>query len=230
MNLLARYLNGEHKEVYDEIQSMGVRAFEVEHSQQIAVILQESFRRVQFNLNIIYEELKNIGYSFLTDSFDPEDKPFVLPPLDNDSLLSELISQTDPKNIPLTLQYFYKNIGGVDFTWNWEDNPEIPWEGSDPIVVVSLKYIIDWSNDDPDKDELYVGPDTLHKDNISGSGYYISLYDTPKVDGFFSGYDMSFMNYLRLTFENCGFSNAHNCDYTTLRKFCDRVRPKLLEI
>ena len=84
--------------------------------------------------------------------------------------------------------------------------------------------------DDYDLDNILLSGDYLQKDNISGSCHSINLTETASIDSLISGWDMPFIEYLRLTMKNCGFTMADQYDYESLDAFCNRVRPKLLEV
>ncbi|MBK7307649.1 MAG: hypothetical protein IPI88_11865 [Chitinophagaceae bacterium] len=136
-------------------------------------------------------------------------------------------------DIPLSLEYFYRIVGSCNFCWDWESNPDIPWEGADPIDIPPITTLLsDLIYDDYDRDDILLGGDYLQKDNVSGSCYNIQLTPSVSVDSLFlhENWDIPFIEYLRITFDNCGFSMADQSDYDDLDTFCDRVRPLLKEI
>lgn len=230
--LLEKYINGEYEEVYDEIYSLEQDAFLPENFTQIDLVLKETFRRVAYNLDIIYKELKNINYQFVPANIADDWQTPVLPPAaDTESLLAQLKSKVEPLNyIPFSLQYFYKIVGSCTFCWDYDAKPEIPWEGADPLDIPPLKYLLDNINEGFINDDIMITGDYLHKDNVSGDTYTLELPKSQTVDSLFSYYDIFFIEYLRLTFRNCGFTMADECDYQSLKAFCDVVRPQLLEI
>ena len=79
-------------------------------------------------------------------------------------------------------------------------------------------------------EDILITGDYLQKDNVSGSSYNIELTPTVSVDSLFLGWDIPFIEYLRLTLENCGFTRANDCNYETLDLFCNSVRPQLQKI
>jgi hypothetical protein len=231
MALIDKYLKGETIEVYTEIYSLKQDAFSPSHFTQIDLVLKETFKRVRFNLDIIYKELKNIDYQFVTNVEYDWQKPLLPPAPDTDQSLAELKSKVKHSgNIPLSLEYFYKIVGSCNFCWDWESTPDVPWEGADPIDIPPVKDLLEMVYDDYDREDILITGDYLQKDNVSGSCYNIELTDMPSVDSLFSGWDIPFIEYLRLTFRNCGFTMADQCEYESLTSFCNKVRPQMLKI
>ena len=230
MTLLEKYLSGQTETVYDEIYSLGSKVFEPVYFQQVDDVLTETFKRVQFNLSVIHEKLRAFGYKFLADEYDDEDKPFVAETGNSEKLILEFEQKVSPYYIPLSLKYFFKFIRTCDFTWNWNQEPIIPWEGADPIVVPSIKFLLECFVSDYCNGVIPISSDNLHKDNISGDCYYLELGESPIVDSTISGYGLKFIEYLRLTVSNCGFTSANECDSDSLKDFCRSVQPSLLPI
>ncbi|RYU95895.1 hypothetical protein [Emticicia agri] len=232
MTLLDRYLKGETVEVYEELLVLGQEAFSSKNFIQIDLILKETFKRVQLNLDIIYNELKNIDYKFVSPTEYDWQIPVLPPDPDVDLLLVKLKSKLKHAGyIPLSLEYFYRIVGSCNFCWDWKMYPDIPWEGADPIDIPPIKTLLtDLIYDDYDLNEILLAGDYLQKDNISGSCYNLELTASPSIDSLLIGWDIPFINYLRLTFKNCGFTRADQCKYETLNAFCNTVRPKLLAI
>ena len=81
---------------------------------------------------------------------------------------------------------------------------------------------------------LPLSADYLHKDNISGGQpYSLQLTTTPSIDGQFlyEEHNTTFINYLRICFDNCGFSRITNPEYNNdYQKFFDKVQPQLKRI
>jgi hypothetical protein len=80
---------------------------------------------------------------------------------------------------------------------------------------------------------LDLSADYLHKDNISGGPpYAIEITKRPAIDGIFlhEEYDTTFIDYLRITFENCGFSRGQYINDPEFMKFVEKVKPQLLPI
>ena len=240
MTLLEQYKNGEMKKVYAEIQKLGQAAFLPENFSEVESVLIETFERVAYNLEVIFNELKEIGYIFF-------DRPFHKPLPDTEKLLEKLDNAVkDYGYVPLSLRYFYKIVGGVDFAWNYEVEQNVLWELADPLQIYSLDETVsyvtraDWKeeildyvdNEDSSFAFLELSADDLHKDNISGGNpYYLKITEKPTVDSDFVNephQTTTFIDYLRICFDYCGFPG--NSDNDSYREFATRVRPKLKQI
>ena len=231
MTLLDKYIKGDTKEVYEEIYALGQSAFNKEVFPQVDSVLNETFKRVAFNLDLIYQELLKVQYLFIADITYDWQKPRLGPDPQTDRLLAELkLKIKSCGHLPLSLEYFYRIVGSCNFCWDWGTNPDIPWEGADPIDIPPLKDILETVYDDYDNEDILITGDYLQKDNVSGSCYNIELTPTPSIDSLFLGWDIQFIEYLRLTLENCGFSRADECHYESLDSFCNSVRPRLQKI
>lgn len=144
MTLFERYQHGETTEVYDEIFAMGEEAFAPEIFPEIDLVLNETFKRVAFNLDVIHKELKRINYHFVSNIQYDWQRPLVPPYPNTTELLSQLKTRVqNAGHIPLSLEYFYKHIGGCNFCWDWETNPNIPWEGADPLNIPPIKDLFE---------------------------------------------------------------------------------------
>jgi hypothetical protein len=127
-------LKGDTENVYKDIYSLGQDAFKPNNFSQIDLVLTETFKRVAFNLEVIYKELKSSNYQFTSNIEYDWQRPLFPPDTDTDKLLSVLKYKTEEVGfVPLSLEYFYKIVGSCNFCWDWGTNPAIPWEGADPI-------------------------------------------------------------------------------------------------
>lgn len=232
MTLLDRYLKGETTEVYNELYALGPEALAPSNFIQTDLVLKETFNRVKFNLDIIYRELKNINYQFESNVEYDWQKPLLPPDKNVDFLLSELSFKIKKGGqIPLSLEYFYKIVGACNFCWDWKLHPDIPWEGADPIDIPPITTLLtDLVYEDYDRDDILLSGDYLQKDNISGDCYNIELTNPQSLDSLLVGLDIPFVEYLRQTIENCGFTLADQCEYDSLISFCNTVKPRLLKI
>jgi hypothetical protein len=166
-----------------------------------------------------------------------------------DSLLKPLDDAVkDFGYVPYSLQMFYKIVGACNFAWDYESKPELFWHCADPIQICSLDDLVAYVSDDDWKDhqneiiaegnaesaELELAADYLHKDNISGGPAYSILLSKEKcIDATFlnESHETSFINYLRICMENCGFSKIAAPEYgNDYADFFARVRPQLKEI
>nr|WP_294785934.1 hypothetical protein [uncultured Flavobacterium sp.] len=247
MTFYERYLNGETKSVYDDIYKLGQDAFLPNNSADIEKVLTETFKRVAYNLNIIYKELCNINYVFKTDFQYNFERPLLKPLENTDSLLEKLEELVKPFGfLPLSLKMFYKIVGSCNFGWDYDVNEDFIWEYADPIQIISLDEVVSMSSDeyafetfqeyyeDDGFISLELSADYYHKDNVSGGkGYAIKINEKPSIDGEFlyEEHDTTFINYLRICFENCGFSQItnpkHKNDY---KAFFEKVKPQLKRI
>ncbi|CAM4023298.1 Knr4/Smi1-like domain-containing protein [Flavobacterium branchiophilum] len=249
MTLYDRYINGETEEVYKEIYALGQEAFLPTNLPEIEKVLTETFQRVAYNLDIIYKELKSVNYLFKENPEYNFEKPLHKPLPDTELLLEQLDNAVKPFGfVPLSLKFFYKIVGGVNFVWDYETNEDFMWEMADPIQIASLDSVVEeityeyWEEEIQqyvDDEEfgcafLNLSADDLHKDNVSGGqAYAIKITSEPTIDSKFMNEpnDTTFINYLRICFEYCGFPSITrpdmNNDYQT---FFDKVKPKLKRI
>jgi len=247
MTFLERYKNGETTEVYSDIDKLGQHAWSKDHFLDIEAVVIETMQRAAYNLTVIYDELKRINYNFKHEIKYSFEAPLNKPLSDTEELLTQLEKSVKPfGSVPLSLKLFYKVVGSCNFAWDYETNKNISWECSDPIQIAPLDNIVEevtaeyWFEEMSDNKEvngaayLELSADYLHKDNISGGpAYAIEITPNPSIDGKLLNeeHQTTFINYLRIVFENCGFGRADEFERTaTLKSFCDRVGPKLRRI
>jgi hypothetical protein len=248
MQFYDRYIQGERLQVYLEIQALGVDAFLEANFPEIEKVLNETFKRVAYNLDIIHEDLKAIKYVFNREPKYNFEKSLHKPLANTETLLNQLDNSVKPFGfVPLSLKYFYKIVGGVNFAWDYKTKEEIIWELADPIQIASLDAVVDevtggnWEDyiseyltEHYENAFLNLAADSLHKDNISGGpAYAIQLTKAPSIDGSFLNEPnhTTFINYLRICFDDCGFPGVR--EYETRNdflEFSDEVKPKLLLI
>ncbi|WP_183557760.1 hypothetical protein [Mucilaginibacter sp. SP1R1] len=249
MNFIERYLSGENgASVYKDIYALKDDAFNEVHFDDVLAVLTETFTRVAFNLGIIYQELININYVFKTVFDSNSDRP-LLPPLPNaEELIAELEKMVaDFGKIPLSLKLFYKIVGACNFVWDYETKPNLLWDTADPIQIESLDDLVayvstaDWKEYIKDcleyEDEvpaLELAADYLHKDNISGGPpYSIEITKEDSIDALFlnAPNNTTFIGYLRICMENCGFPGASNFkQQQSFRDFYIKTKPQLKSI
>jgi hypothetical protein len=212
-------------------------------------VLTETFNRIAYNLEIIYQELNNINYGFKKTFTSNSDKP-LLPPLpDTNKLITELEQAVaDFGKVPLSLKLFYKIVGECNFAWDYESLPNLLWEGADAIQIACLDDLVDYVIGDEwreyisdaleyNEDEipaLELAADYLHKDNISGGlAYSLQITKNDSIDSLFLNepHRTTFINYLRICIENCGFpgdSDFRQSD--SYKEFYLKVKPQLKSI
>jgi hypothetical protein len=244
-----RYINGQTKQVYQEIQDLGQDAFLPNNLPEIEKVLTETFERVAYNLHIIYNELKQMDYLFKANPKHNFEKPLHKPLANTSILLEKIASAVEPYGyVPLSLQYFYKIVGGVNFVWDYEINEDFIWQMADPIQVASIDSVEQelsdkyWREDMQQyvEDENFgtafidLAADDLHKDNVSGGqAYAIQITKEPSIDCHFMNEpnDTTFINYLRICFEFCGFPSITRPDMNNdYQAFFEKVKPLLKPI
>lgn len=249
MTLYDRYLNGQTEQVYKEIFALGQDAFLPIYLTDIENVLTETFQRVAYNLDVIYKELKEINYLFKTNPENNFEKPLHKPIPETEFLIQQLDNAVKPFGyVPLSMKYFYKIVGGVNFVWDYETNEDFMWEMADPIQIVSLDAVVETVTDEYWEEDIqqYVddenfgnafldlAADDLHKDNVSGGqAYAIQITKEPSIDSNFMNEpnDTTFINYLRICFENCGFPGITRPDMNNnYQAFFDKVKPQLKPI
>ena len=248
MTFYERYMDGETTSVYNEIEKIDFNTLSVDDKNDIDQVLTETFERVHFNLQIIYNQLIEIGYLFKTEYEFNFERPLHKPLVNTESLIKELDSAVSPFGyVPLSLKYFYRIVGGVNFVWDYETNSKFMWNMADPIQVASIDSIVeevtneDWiENIQPYVDDeefgcafLELSADDLHKDNTSGGQpYSLEITKKPTIDGRFLNEvnETSFINYLRIGFEYCGFPGIKYDKNNEYQSFFDTVKPLLKKI
>jgi hypothetical protein len=146
----------------------------------------------------------------------------------NAAKIEILVQSIKPFILPLSLQYFYKYVSSCDFTWDWNTNQKILWEGGDPIFIAAIDVILDCGI--TSNGEVWISPDKLVKDNVSGDAYYVQLDKVPKLDCCISHYDIQFIDYLRLTFLNAGFTAGGSLESASFKGYLGKIEAKLLPI
>jgi hypothetical protein len=241
MTLLTRYKNGETITVWNEIEKMGSEAFKPHIYPEVEQVLDETFKRVRHNLAVIEVELIKMNYQF--NASNALNKP-----LNNiGTLLTKLDKMVKPFGyVPVSLKKFYQIVGSCNFSWDYENNDDFMWQYADPILIDSLDEVIyamkdmDWRemmrDNITDGEPIYIelAPDVYHKDNVSGGmPYSIEITKPPSIDSLFlfEKHETTFVNYLRICFDNCGFSRITNPENgNDYEAFFKVVKPKLFPI
>ena len=248
MNCLERYLEGFTEEVCEELLKQDYRTVLPEAEKVYA----ELFRRVRFNLETIHAELERSGYKFYRWQNTETGYDNLMPPLSKAEIAQQLATiEEKGLYMPLSLQVFYQYVGGCNFGWDYNNFPDIPWYYSDPIQVSppanAIEDFMEWFDDFKENREefgsfeeflddygLTVSADFYHKDGVSGGKpYAVKVSESPCIDNLlmYEENNTSFINYLRICFDGCGFSRAYQQeDNEDFQAFCKRVKPKLLKI
>ena len=222
MTLYDRYIKGETETVYEDIYKLGEDAFLQSNYVDIEKVLTETFERVAYNLDIIYKELLKINYTFKSNFEYNFERPLIKPLENTDKLLEKLDNSVRSFGyVPISLKMFYKIVGACNFGWDYETNEDFIWQYADPIQITSLDDLVSEMTDEDYLDDLkeyfkedgfisiQLSADYLHKDNISGGQpYSLQLSSKQSIDGQFlyEEHNTTFINYLRICFDNCGFS------------------------
>lgn len=248
MNFYERYLSGEKKVVFDEIYKLREDAFLSQNLPAIEKVLEETFKRTAHNLEIIHIELQRIRYRLKKEFRFNSDKPLLKPFPNTDELLEKLDETVKPFGfVPLSLKMFYRIVGSCNFVWDYEVEEDFFWDCADPIQIMSLDDLVSYTTNEYWVEEtqnyidngwkpasLELAADYFHKDNISGGPpYSVKITNEPSIDALFLNeqHNTTFIDYLRICFENCGFSNISQYvikdDYNS---FFSRVKPQMLKI
>ncbi len=246
MSFIERYNNGETVEVYQDIYNLGENAFNAAYLNDVTEVLNETFRRVKFNLGIIHKALLDMDYKLRTEFSYHSQAPLTEPLKNCEKMLKKLDKTVKPFGyVPLSLKTFYRIVGSCNFTWDYENYEELHWEYADPLEIIALDDIFDeeWQEmmeemreEEGEESPVYLdfSGDYYHKDNVSGGApYAIEITEKPSIDSrvLFDDVETTFINYLRLSFDNCGFMKItypeHNNDYEA---FFNLVKPQLKKI
>ncbi|MCD6067699.1 MAG: hypothetical protein K0S33_2525 [Bacteroidetes bacterium] len=206
--------------------------------------LTEFFENVAYNLDAIYRELRKTDYCFKTAAVYNFERPLHRPLPDTEDLLKQLDDMVKPYGyVPLSLKMFYRIVGGCNFCWDYETEENIRWRYADPIQITSLDDTLRSLMNDNSFEEMYtdmgyvsipLSADYYHKDNISGGEQYaIRITETPVFDSEFLNekHNTTFMNYLRIAIDNCGFPQMQNPENSgEYLSFFQRVKPQLKQI
>ncbi len=244
MTLFERYKNGETKRVYCDIAKLGEKAFSEQYFSDINAVMTETMERTAHNLAVIYDALQLHNYNFKREIQYSFEKPLCKPFENADELLVRLEKAVEPfGSLPLSLKLFFKIVGSCNFAWDYETNDNILWECADPIQISPLDDLVEqvtgkyWIEEMKEIKEdfgssyLELSADYLHKDNISGGeAYSIEITPNRSLDSKLLNeeHNTTFINYLRIIFENCGFGRTYHIENRVdFKIFCDKVRPQL---
>jgi hypothetical protein len=238
MNLLKRYLQGDTIGVYEEIDRMGSTAFKRNNLQEVNAVLTETMNRVNHNLGVIYSALQEINYCFKKDPHHDFEYPLLKPQLNTPIHIWRLENAVKALGyLPLSMKMFFRIVGACNFAWDYDSEPRIPWEGGDPIQIGPATDLLSEAKDlEPDDGPvgLPLAADYYIKDNISGGPCYsIELTVQPQVDSRFLNeeHNTTFVNYLRICLENCGFSRPYAVNHLPeFVEYCNKVNPLLKPI
>lgn len=199
MTLYERYLNGETKSVYDDIHLLGNSAFTPAIFEDVENVLIETFKRVAYNLKVIFDELVLLDYPFKTHFTYNFERPLIDPLRNVDDMLFQLETTFKPYgSIPIALKMFYKIVGACNFVADDASEKPAPWHYADPIQILSLDNVVEEMTSEEHIEylrQLYndegcvciqLSADYLHKDNVSGGpAYAVPVTQQPAIDPLF---------------------------------------------
>lgn len=213
-DLLQRYLNGEHTNVWRELRTHQVLGGAL--LAEANAVAEATMTRVANAANVLAQRLQERGWASVNgamrESFSAEGA----------ATLQEIERRTGMP-VPPSVRAFWKIVGGIDFVWDHNLEPpdlgvELAMEEMDPLAVGSAKsctYLFEEWDDThtgvhPELlDPYYVAlaADGLHKANISGGAPYGIELPFHGADPVFmnEGNQLAFVDYLRLSVRWGGF-------------------------
>jgi hypothetical protein len=209
MNYLERYRNGEHEQVWNELQALGPLIRQEPYVTPAQAVASETMRRVRRNCERLVSRLQSLGYVFGTFP-DGTRRSYTADPLTRPSEqmradCAELESEAGL--LPLSLFAFWQEVGAVDLVGM---HPAWP-DGLDPLVVDPPEGALSFLFDEDEEDESLgrfagLAPDDLHKDNTSGGDPYGVRLPNPAADFLFEyeRHNLLFVSYLRMAILHWG--------------------------
>ena len=207
MHYLERYQQGEHEQVWNDLQTLGQTVRNEPHFAEAQAVADETMHRVRRNCERLIANLRTLGYVFGTYPDGSRRLPVIEPLTPPSDTLrddgAELAAEAGP--LPLSLAAFWQQVGAVDLVGRHPDWPG----GLDPLVVDppegALAWLYDAADEDGDDTEntgrfVALAPDDLHKDNVSGGDPYGVYLPNPSADFlfFYGPHRLPFVSYLRL--------------------------------
>lgn len=246
---VVRYENGEHESVWEEIRAS--KSNEPSHRDAINDVCHAMMKRARHNLELLSSRLRAKGWKVLTEHHRPNHN-FVTQETGD---IEKLIQGVEEKlgTIPIVLKAFWREVGGVDFVWNYEyrpteESPKLcrsvpePFGFLDPLNITGISdvsSIID--NEFCEEEEwnacIAVAPDFLHKINVSGGGPYAIYPPFNSVDPIIENMDPQgtldshrFVDYLRHAIKWAGFPLLSNyAEFEGVQELVDELTEGFLD-
>jgi hypothetical protein len=203
-SFLERYCDGEYKEVWDELITLGPAVRQAPYARPAQLVAEETMRRVAANVDTVIRPLGSMGYRFRM-----EKGAHIPPGAQIDCFLKKLDDLAGPT--PLSLATFYKIVGSIDLTGHHEQLPASSggYFLPDPLVVFLLdQMLLEYDAAvEANFGRICIAPEVYHKaDFSSGAAYKMALPD-PGADGKLLNerHGLFFVDYLRLAFGCGGF-------------------------
>jgi hypothetical protein len=227
--LFDRYQAGAHREVWQELVSLGARVRDDPTAADALAVAYETMRRVESNVRTLAERLTTMGYRFVYDPseldaspitvagsggvrMDFDRRPHVPPPADIQQRV--IAFEKEFGTLPLSLRAFYEVVGEVNFIGRHPTlDPVDNSVATDPLVVYGLdEGIVEYDEGDEEDEEgrpsaVAIAPDDLHKANTSGGDPYEMAIPDLRADGELLNerHALFFVDYLRLCCRFGGF-------------------------
>ena len=209
MNYLERYRQGEHEQVWRDLQALGPAVRREPHYTQAREVAAETMRRVRRNCERLISRLGALGYVF--DTFpDGSHRHYPAEPLTppSDAMRADCAEvEAEAGPLPLSLVAFWQEVGAVDWVGM---HPAWP-DGLDPLVVDppegALSSLFGYEEEEGEAGRFVdLAPDDLHKDNVSGGNPYGMRLPDPLADFMFlyEPHGLLFVPYLRLAILHWG--------------------------
>ncbi len=204
MGYLERYANGEHEQVWAELQAMGPAVRSEPLYGEAREVANETMRRVRRNCERIIERLRSLGYKFgfypngtLGEYLPP---PLVPPDSASRSDMETLDKAMGP--LPISLVAFWEQVGSVNLIGllaSWPKDLD-PLFVDPPAAGVSELDEVEFQLEVSDHFEASLAPDVFHKDNVSGGAPYGVKLPDGAMDFLFRNerHELLFVPYLRL--------------------------------
>jgi hypothetical protein len=218
LTYLDRYLNGEQKQVWDELSKKDNAIYREPLLTDALSVTRETMKRVLYNIELLIMRLNAIGYVFgvypdgrskVYEYYSPRNLPF--PDIVESIVKCEALDGIG--SFPLSLRMFWEIVGDVDFTGY---HPSWPLY-SDPLIVFPIESIKadyhKWRYQTEEGDIVAglfgvpISPDYYHKANISGGEPYRIRVPNYMINGILENErnNTTFVNYLRICFRYGGF-------------------------
>jgi hypothetical protein len=203
-----RYRQGDHRQVWDELVSLGDRVRLEPVLSDALTVATETMVSVRKNIEILVERLGSAGYEFDNPHLVLED-----PPHDVATKIAEIEDRVGV--LPLSLRAFYETVGGVDFRGEHTE-----WQGCeypDPLVVFSIETAIyelqEWEQSREEYESVFgsfrapIAPHYVTKEGAAGGAWYGIAIPNAAADAVLleEWHNALFVDYLRTCFQWAGF-------------------------
>lgn len=158
MDLLKRYLAGEHRQVWDELLSSGAQVRNAALIEEANLVLRETMVRIRHNIKLLISGLERDGFE-LGRYPDGEqvpagyDAPLVPPPANVDEQIRE-IERLAAGPVPLSLAGFWRYVGSVNLVGShpdWPDGTDPLWVEIPEATIAEYPEWLDRRNSNPDE-------------------------------------------------------------------------------